>query len=180
MPAASFFDWRPLRFEPFGTPVVSKEIARIAEQMTHAIKRMKKAPKKESGVKAKDNEIESTQRLITTVTEAIKNTKPANRPRNLDIVTLVVDPMHRGDFPTINEAIKSAKSGSRILIKPGTYNEAIVIDKALELIGDGDREHIVVQIKNNYVIRFATNMGRVAKKKLSAIFLCGMKPEIGD
>lgn len=49
-----------------------------------------------------------------------------------------------GDFTTIGEAIAAAASGDTVLIAPGAYAEAVVIDKALTLKGDGPREQILI------------------------------------
>jgi parallel beta-helix repeat protein len=50
-----------------------------------------------------------------------------------------------GDYQTISAAIKKAKAGSRILVKPGIYQESLVIDKPLQIIGDGKVAEIVVE-----------------------------------
>jgi serine/threonine protein kinase len=60
--------------------------------------------------------------------------------------TIVVSPT--GDCQTISAAIKKAKAGDRILVKPGVYQEDLVIDKPLEIIGDGEVADIVVESKN--------------------------------
>jgi parallel beta-helix repeat protein len=39
------------------------------------------------------------------------------------------------DYPTIQEAIDAADPGATIIIAPGTYNESIIIDKPLTIIG---------------------------------------------
>lgn len=49
-----------------------------------------------------------------------------------------------GDFTTIGAAIGAAAEGDTILIGPGRYDEAIVIDKALTLKGIGPREQILL------------------------------------
>lgn len=80
--------------------------------------------------------------------------------------TLIVDSMHRGDFVTISEAIAAATPGTRILVRPGVYQEALVMDKALEIIGDGKPGDVVVQAKGKDVLRFETTTGRVANLTL--------------
>ncbi|MFV2063827.1 MAG: pectinesterase family protein, partial [Chloroflexota bacterium] len=50
-----------------------------------------------------------------------------------------------GDFSTIGEAVDAAAEGDTILVKPGTYTEAIVIDKDITISGDGPREDIIVE-----------------------------------
>ena len=48
-----------------------------------------------------------------------------------------------GSFTTIGEAVAAAAEGDTILVKPGQYREALVIDKDITLQGDGPREGIV-------------------------------------
>ncbi|TGO02050.1 hypothetical protein PN36_31310 [Candidatus Thiomargarita nelsonii] len=51
-----------------------------------------------------------------------------------------------GDCQTISAAIEKAKAGDRILVKQGVYEEDLVIDKPLEIVGDG--AEIVVESQN--------------------------------
>lgn len=51
----------------------------------------------------------------------------------------------KADFRTISEAIKNAQPGTKIIVEPGFYEESLVIDKFLEIIGNGVREDIIVE-----------------------------------
>jgi parallel beta-helix repeat protein len=66
-----------------------------------------------------------------------------------------------GDCQTISAAIEKAKAGDRILVKPGVYKEDLVIDKPLEIIGDGDVAEIVVESKNADCIFMKTDKALV-------------------
>lgn len=83
--------------------------------------------------------------------------------------THVVDPMHRGDYTTITEAIKAANPGDRILIRPGLYLEGLVIDKPLEIIGEGDAGDVAVQAAGGNALLFKTTMGRVVNLTLRQV-----------
>lgn len=76
--------------------------------------------------------------------------------------TRTVDPMYHGDHVTITEAIETAAPGDRILVRPGLYEEGLVVDKSLELIGQGDLERIVVRARGSDALLFKTTMGRVS------------------
>ena len=54
--------------------------------------------------------------------------------------TLTVAKTGPADFDNLTEAIRKAPSGSRILIRPGRYEESIILDKSLEIAGDGSRQ----------------------------------------
>lgn len=59
-------------------------------------------------------------------------------------VTLVVDQAGGRDFATITEAVAAADGGDVVVIRPGTYTEAILIDEDITLQGDGSAEEIVI------------------------------------
>jgi len=61
------------------------------------------------------------------------------------IRTLVVSQRGAGDYKTISEAIQHASPGSHILVRPGLYVESLIIDKPLEIKGDGPVEDIIVE-----------------------------------
>jgi F-box protein 11 len=80
--------------------------------------------------------------------------------------TVVVDRQGNGDYVTITEALKAVKSGTRILIRPGVYKEGIVIDKSVEIIGDGERNKIVIEASDKDTVLFETHYGRLANLTL--------------
>jgi parallel beta-helix repeat protein len=56
--------------------------------------------------------------------------------------TLVVGP---GGYATITQAIDAARDGDTVLVKPGRYEESVVVEgKTITIQGDGDRDGIVV------------------------------------
>jgi parallel beta-helix repeat protein len=58
--------------------------------------------------------------------------------------TIVVDQSGGGDYRTIAEAVAAASDGDTVLVRPGTYVEAVVVDKTITLTGDGPVEDIVI------------------------------------
>lgn len=50
-----------------------------------------------------------------------------------------------GDFLTITDAIRRAPENARLLVRPGIYHEGFVLDKQVEIIGDGALEEIIVR-----------------------------------
>lgn len=75
--------------------------------------------------------------------------------------SLVVDKQGRGQYTTIGEAIKSARPGAHILVRPGLYNEGLVIDKPLEIIGDGLVEEIIIESTDSGCILMKTEHAAV-------------------
>jgi hypothetical protein len=61
--------------------------------------------------------------------------------------TIVVAQDGSGDYTTITQALEAAESGrdiDEILIRPGTYIEALFIDRDITLKGDGERDEIII------------------------------------
>ena len=104
------------------------------------------------------------ERLAKQIKQAVEIAPPeavARRVRGKEPPTHIVDAMGRGDFLTISEAIDATQPGDRILVRPGCYQEGLILDKPLEIIGDGDRSDIVIAAKEDSVILFKANMGVV-------------------
>ena len=77
--------------------------------------------------------------------------------------TLIVDALHRGDHSNLTGALQAAEPGHLILVRPGLYREGITIDKAVEIIGDGEPGDVVIEATGQNTIVFRANMGRVVK-----------------
>ena len=80
--------------------------------------------------------------------------------------TLVVAATGGGDHQTITEAVNAAIPGTLILVRPGIYEEGIVMSKPLEILGDGPLDKVVVQAAGQDVLLHKTNMGRVSNLTL--------------
>ena len=74
--------------------------------------------------------------------------------------------MLRGDHTTISAAILAANPGDRIVVHPGLYEEGLVLDKPLEIMGMGGSEEVIVQARGMNAVVFKTTMGRVANMAL--------------
>jgi F-box protein 11 len=75
---------------------------------------------------------------------------------------IVVDQMPGGDYTTINAAIAAAKPGSCILIRLGVYDEGLVIDKPLEIVGDGKLGEVVIRASGKDAILFKAVRGKIS------------------
>jgi parallel beta-helix repeat protein len=153
--ARQYADWRELRFEPVASPVVRRAIAHLATRMRDTFWR----PPAGTPVPARTDPADPAGPPISQATTArgAAKTEPP---------THVVDPFHRGDFTTISEAIKTARPGDRILVRPGLYSESLVIDKPLEILGDGPAADIQVHARNAHVVVFRANISRIANLTL--------------
>ena len=157
-----YADWRELRFEPMTSPVVRKAIAVLASRMrdtyygltvsTSAPVRAPRPAPRAEGAAARDvPAAEAGQQRDTSRTEP---------------PTHVVDLYQRGDFESVRAAIEAARPGDRILVRPGLYEESLLVDKPLEIIGDGPVEDIEIRGRDSHVLEFRASIGRVANLTL--------------
>lgn len=58
--------------------------------------------------------------------------------------TIIVAQSGAGDYQTISAAVSNAKPNTLIYVRPGTYNEAVTINKPLAVVGDGPRDQIII------------------------------------
>lgn len=74
---------------------------------------------------------------------------------------LIVSQQGNGHYQTIGDAIEHARPGTRILVRPGTYKEGIVINKTLEIIGDGPAANIIIESTGVNCIQMQTDYAMV-------------------
>lgn len=145
-------DWRSLRWEPLTSPTIGRAFERLAKQIKQALKIAPPKPVSRPVREPTAMESEVAQAAQETVARQVRRKEPP---------THIVDAMGSGDFITISKAIDAANHGDRILVRPGYYSEGLVLDKPLEIIGDGNLDDIVVEAKGSNAILFKTNMGIV-------------------
>jgi len=112
----------------------------------------------------------SKDEAFTDITRGIRRAieKMASMPpkEQSEPTTVVVDQMHRGDYPTISEAIAAAPPGTKILVKPGVYDEGLILDKPLEIVGDGDPNEVIIRAVGKNAVVFKTTRGRISRMTL--------------
>ena len=70
---------------------------------------------------------------------------------------VVVSPKGDGQYSSIGQALKRSPAGSLISVKPGTYRESIVLDKPVEIVGDGPREEIIIETASGATVMMKTD-----------------------
>jgi parallel beta-helix repeat protein len=156
-----YADWRELRFEPFTSPVVRRALAQLAGRMRDTFwQQPPTQPSRPSGPRQAATQAAEAE---ATATEQVARAKPAAKT---EPPTHVVDAYQRGDFTSIVAAIEAAQPGDRILVRPGLYQEALVVDKPLEILGDGPVEDIEVRARDADPLVFKANIGRIANLTL--------------
>jgi parallel beta-helix repeat protein len=159
-----YADWRELRFEPLTSPVVRKAVAALATRMRDAYYGLSTAPASSVRSGRRSTGPAPTRGKVPAAGAGRRQDTARTEPP-----THVVDPYQRGDFATVNSAIKAAKSGDRILVRPGLYEESLVVDKPLEIIGDGPLEDIEIRARDADVLEFRASIGRVTNLTLRQV-----------
>ena len=96
----------------------------------------------------------------TPPTPPAQPTQPAQPAQSSSDYSLVVDWRHGiGDYTTIIEAIEAARPGERILVRKGIYEGGLVIDKPLEIVGDGQLGDVEIRASGANAILFNADAG---------------------
>ena len=82
--------------------------------------------------------------------------EPAGGP-----TTHVVDCAGLGDFTTVAAAMRAAKDGDRIVIRSGRYPEALIVDKSLTLMGEGDPGAVTIEANQASALRIEAATAQV-------------------
>jgi parallel beta-helix repeat protein len=153
-------DWRELRFEAFTSPAVRKAIAQLASRMRDVFWLPPAAAPVQPARAGQTAGSPAQAKQAGTTARVIAKTEPP---------THVVDPYQRGDFATVGAAIKAARPGDRILVRPGLYEEGLIVDKPLEILGDGPVADIEICASGADALLFKASIGRVANLTLRQV-----------
>jgi TIR domain len=160
-----FADWRELRFEPFTSPVMRRALAQLASRMRETFWRQPPTPPSRP-----DRSRPAVSQGAGSGGTATQPPATARSAAKTEPPTHVVDFFpNRGDFTTISAAIAAAQPGDRILVRPGLYREGLVVDKPLEILGDGPVAEIEVEARDASVLAFRAGIGRVANLTLRQV-----------
>lgn len=91
-----------------------------------------------------------------------KQEEPERRPQAAQTSGIIVSAEGDGQYTSIVEALRAAAPGARLLIRPGLYNEAIIIEKPVEIVGEGPVEDIVIRSHASSCIQMRTDQATVS------------------
>ncbi|MBO3461862.1 right-handed parallel beta-helix repeat-containing protein [Aetokthonos hydrillicola Thurmond2011] len=89
----------------------------------------------------------------TTVLKVVPESIISNLPKQLKKRLLIPT--------TINEAIRNAKPGDTILVPAGIYQESLIIDKPVQIVGIGSVEEIIIESINSSCILMGADYAEV-------------------
>lgn len=79
------------------------------------------------------------------------------QPETTTYQSLIVSKEEEGQYTTISDAIQNAHPGAHIQVRPGLYREELVIDKWLEISGEGERGEIIIESSGASCVRMETD-----------------------
>jgi parallel beta-helix repeat protein len=167
-------DWRELRNKSFAAQEVRDRLTELAKQLRDTWRRSAKASKSAAGdthgPQSAKPAVAMPESDIESKAEPAEGGQQANRDSTkTEPTTIVVDQMAGGGYVTISKAITAARPGTLIRVRPGHYREGLIIDKPLEIVGDGDRGDVIVEAIGADVALFKTTMGRIANLTLRQV-----------
>ena len=109
--------------------------------------------------------VEETE--LTAAPEVAADNSRARTPT--DAGSVVVSAQGSGDYATIAEALANVAPGGRILVRPGVYEESIILDKRVNVVGDGPRDEVVVRVAGASCLKSSAEAARVAGLTLRAV-----------
>lgn len=118
------------------------------------------SPQTQPGVQSGQSAIRQTTHAAPAQSPQVAQTLP-NAQTVQTAQTLIVAADRSGHFLTISEAINYAPAGARLLVRPGIYHEGFVLDKQVEIIGDGALEEIVVRATASSCLVMQTDQATV-------------------
>ena len=84
----------------------------------------------------------------------------AGAPTDAD--TVVASAGGGGDYATIAEALANVAHGGRVLVRPGVYEEEIILEKRVEIVGEGPRDEVIVRGVGASCLKSSAESARVA------------------
>jgi hypothetical protein len=94
-----------------------------------------------------------TSQLVERRDRESANKDSTSEPAVLKSQEFVVSQQGQGDYTTISEAVRNAVPGTRIYVSPGLYQESIIIDKSVEIIGSTEGGSITLEsIDSNCIL----------------------------
>jgi parallel beta-helix repeat protein len=79
------------------------------------------------------------------------------------------DAVRGGAYTTIGEAIRAAPKGALVVVRPGRYREAVMIDKEVEVVGEGGWGGVVVEAEGTNAMVIATPRAWVRNMTVRAV-----------
>ncbi|HEY0658681.1 MAG TPA: pectinesterase family protein [Pyrinomonadaceae bacterium] len=120
---------------------------------------------KQSAIESSQNNISSQPATQTTRANQTAHARQTVSTQTAKVTTsnsfYVVAANGGGHYASIGEAVRNVAPNSRLLIREGLYNESVLLDKNIEIVGDGALEKIVVRSTNQSCVSMRTERATI-------------------
>ena len=128
--------------------------------------------------------LEFLEELVAKVERGEEASAPAHEANAGRATRRIVSADGSADYVSIGDALAAASEGDEIVIRPGRYREALVVDRTVTIRGDGSRELIVLEpaTVTRPVIRIEGGDPKLERLTIDGLAFWGVPapPESGD
>jgi len=149
-----YIDWRRLRGRGQKIVKFNQKLEKAALSISSAIDRLQES---------QETIFEMSDDIAKNLTKYEQSSEKTSQKR------LIVDKNQTECYQFINDAIMAANAGDQIVIRPGIYDESIIINKSLEIMGEGDSGSIVVKASDKSVVLSVAQNGCIKNISLKQI-----------
>lgn len=96
---------------------------------------------------------------------------------------ITVSPDGSADAATIAAAVAMARTGDAVLVRPGTYREGVTLDRDVAVVGDGERDEVVVEFSRRNPLTVISGIGPEGTTTIAtpyAFLLAGARPAVAN
>jgi F-box protein 11 len=156
-----YVDWEPLRHVGDERVEYREKLTQLGKRVRELLKTVshpaKKSPSSRKPVTSKRRK--STALTVTAAPPGPEALVMTSAPRQR---VLVVNRMGgTGVYQSVGTALQDAKGGELITVAPGHYREAVVLDKPVEIIGEGNPGDVTFEMTEDNVIQCSATFGRI-------------------
>ncbi|MBL8775855.1 MAG: right-handed parallel beta-helix repeat-containing protein [Acidimicrobiales bacterium] len=101
------------------------------------------------------------ERFVPTFVEEIGKRLSGPGPAANDPRTVIVAPHGEADFREIAPAARAVPTGSTIYVRPGHYLEAVTVDRELQIVAEGERDEVVLEVDDGTALTWTAPQGLV-------------------
>jgi serine/threonine protein kinase len=87
----------------------------------------------------------------------VRKSKEKAQAESAAVENLIVSAAGEGQFTSISAALRQARPGARIEIRPGVYHEGLLLDRPVEIVGSGAVDEVVIESEDTSCVLMQTD-----------------------
>ena len=163
-----------------GLETANEERSHLSAQLSEIQGQIDTANQNQTQLQSQVSELEHQLEIVyqersqlTSQLAEMGNSESPKEASNLETAVLknqefVVSQHGQGDYTTISEAVRNATPGMRIYVSPGLYQETVIIDKFVEIIGNTEGESVTLESTDSNCILMQADSALVRGLRMNA------------